>query len=181
MAVLGSAWELIIGYAAKLNATNWIGISAAAIAVLSVFQNNRLASKRDSLKSKREEFNKQITAPVEEALKEFRALSDKLRDLADKPANITTLKIDELITDASKCQRALSRALRKAASSPLCKQRGWASVGQEQYDDLIQQIDALGIGDASDKLSTAIDASNSIEGIIDAAHTIIYREISRFI
>lgn len=164
----------------ELNAANWIAVGAASISVATLLINNSAANKRDRLKGRREEFNKQIVAPFEKSVDEFQIVIEEVYQIAWNPSLATEEQIDSILLKARKAQGKISRAIRKASSSDLTNDQGWTEIGQQSYDDFIESL-AILRDDDQDKSAVAFECANSLEGLIDETYDKIYRELRGYI
>lgn len=121
--------------------SQWFTPTAASslIGALVGFWVNHLAALwRDKAKNKREEFYRRITAPIDDTLKKFDAIADKLSDFQFPEDRNALMDIGKC---ASVLQQGLSRHLRRASESILCRGSHWQDLGLESYDDFVGSLE----------------------------------------
>ena len=144
LAVLAGGWWVAMSFWSfgDWNAANWVSLGAAFLSLGIAIYNNRVASGRERQKTRREEFNRRIAAPIELALEDFGSVGDELHAMK-LSAELAGDALDRIQRSSGLAQRKLSARLRRAATSQMCVSNGWDTLGGAEYDEFVAAVDAL--------------------------------------
>lgn len=131
----------VVGWFSGWTAANWIAFIAASISLTLGIYNNIAAANRERTKNEREEFHRRVATPLESLLSAFEDIQDQVLDLASEQDLNSTL--EEIEQKAKAAQRKLSRGLRSASASRLCKTNDWADLGSDAYDIFIEHLEFM--------------------------------------
>ncbi len=160
--------EAILVVTANWTATNWIAfgaiVSSSVLSIISLLvsiYNNVVATRRERLKNRREEFHRRIATPLEQSLDSFLTMQDDIHGMLSA-STVTEGEIEQVQLKAAATQRRLSRLLRFASESSMCDSLGW-NLASDEYDLLVGALETARTASGVTRTHALKDAANAVE------------------